>query len=234
MARLPRICLPGIPQHIIQRGNDRQACFGSEEDFAAYAHWLAESSGRYRVAIHAWVFMTNHVHLLVTAEEADGVSRMMQSLGRQYVRYYNHSYRRTGTLWEGRFRSCVVDAEHYLLVCQRYIELNPVRAGMVDDPGDYVWSSYRANGLGVDIRHWRPHRIYRETGGTPADRAAAYRELFAGHLDRPTLDAIRKATNQGMALGSEGFKEEIARLAGRRVKPLKRGPVPKTNEEFLL
>jgi len=136
MARLPRICLPGIPQHIIQRGNNRQVCFASEEDFAAYAHWLGEASIKNNVAIHAWVFMTNHVHLLVTPESQDGISRMMQTLGRRYVRYFNYTYKRTGTLWEGRFKSCVVDADNYLLTCQRYIELNPVRANMVEHPAN--------------------------------------------------------------------------------------------------
>ncbi len=142
MARLHRICLPGVPQHVIQRGNNRAVCFGGEEDFAAYAYWLDEYSREYEVAIHAWVFMTNHVHLLLTPapEEDDSVSTLMRSLGRRYVRYFNYSYKRTGTLWEGRCKACLVDADAYLLVCQRYIELNPVRAGMVEVPEAYPWS----------------------------------------------------------------------------------------------
>ena len=234
MARLPRLCLPGIPQHIIQRGNNRQVCFGSEVDFAAYAHWLAEYAEKYKVAIHAWVFMTNHVHLLVTPETNDSIPKLMQTLGRYYVRYFNYTYRRTGTLWEGRYKSCVVDEENYLLICQRYIELNPVRAGMVEDPGEYRWSSYQANGLGKGIKFWQPHWIYRELGDGPEACATAYRALFRGYLDKPILTRIRQATNQGMALGNERFQEEIERLAGRRVKPLKRGPKPKAKEEFLL
>ena len=166
MARLPRICLPGIPQHIIQRGTNRQVCFASEEDLSAYAHWLEESAKKNQVAIHAWVFMTNHVHLLVTPQTSNGVSRMMQTLGRHYVRYFNYTYQRTGTLWEGRFKSCVIDAEEYLLTCQRYIELNPVRAGMVDSPEDYVWSSYRANGLGANVKMHTPHVLYQSLGKT--------------------------------------------------------------------
>jgi len=134
MVRLPRICLPGIPQHIIQRGNNRQPCFASDEDFATYAHWLDEYARKCEVAIHAWVFMTNHVHLLATPRTEDGISRLMQTLGRHYVRYFNYTYKRSGTLWEGRFKSCVVDEENYLLICQRYIELNPVRANMVVSP----------------------------------------------------------------------------------------------------
>lgn len=168
MARLPRLCLPGIPQHIIQRGTNRQACFASEDDFAAYAHWLDECARINGVAIHAWVFMTNHVHLLATPEEAGGISRMMQMLGCHYVRYFNHSYRRTVALWEGRFKSCVVDAEDYLLICQRYIELNPVRANMVESPSDYQWSSYKANGQGEAINMWTPHAVYHAFGETVA------------------------------------------------------------------
>lgn len=140
LARLRRICPTGIPQHIIQRGNNRQACFGDEANFQAYAHWLLKFSTKHRVVIHGWVFMTNHIHLLVTPETNEGISRMMQDLGRHYVRYFNHTYRRSGTLWEGRFKSCVIDAEDYLLQCQRYIELNSVRANMVNDPADYPWS----------------------------------------------------------------------------------------------
>ena len=227
MARLPRICLPGVPQHIVQRGTNRQLCFASEEDFAAYAYWLDECSRKFRVAIHAWVFMTNHVHLLITPETTDGVSRMMQTLGRHYVRYFNHTYRRTGTLWEGRFKSCVVDAENYLLVCLRYIELNPVRAGMVAAPGDYTWSSYQSNGLGQPINLWTPHRIYRDLGATATERSAAYRELFVGQLDTTILNQIRQASNQGMVLGNDRFKREVERLSGRRVTLLKRGPKPK-------
>ncbi|MEG7522289.1 MAG: transposase [Chromatiales bacterium] len=130
MTRQLRITPPGIPQHITQRGNNRQACFAAHEDFSAYAHWLREAAERYQVAIHAWVFMTNHVHLLATPSIQDGISNMMQLIGRHYVRYFNHAYKRSGTLWEGRFKSCVIDAEDYLLICQRYIELNPVCASM--------------------------------------------------------------------------------------------------------
>ncbi|MCW8903557.1 transposase [Sedimenticola sp.] len=156
MACFPRIRLPGIPQHVIQRDNNRWACFGLDEDFAAYAHWLEEYARQFDVAIYAWVFMTNHVHLLVPLVTVDGVSSLMQSLGRRYVRYFNYTYRRSGTLWEGHFKSCVVDAEDYVLLCQRYIELNPARAGMVMFPGDYRWSSYGANGLGRSVACWTP------------------------------------------------------------------------------
>ena len=134
MPRRKRLCPTGVPQHILQRGNNRQACFATDNDIAAYANWLAEAVDKYKVAIHAWVFMTNHVPLLVTPRREGCISAMMQYLGRYYVRYFNITYERTGTLWEGRFRSCLVQTETYLLVCHRYIELNPVRAGMVADP----------------------------------------------------------------------------------------------------
>lgn len=235
MARLPRICSPGIPQHIIQRGNNRQACFASERDFSAYAHWLEEFSRKYHVAIHAWVFMTNHVHLLATSGTEAGISKMMQMLGLQYVRYFNNTYQRSGTLWEGRFKSCVVDAEEYLLVCQRYIELNPVRAGMVSTPEKYAWSSYQANGLGKHIKLWSPHPTYQQLGENPEERLKAYRQLFRGHLDTPTIHQIRLATNNGMALGNDNFRKEIEKATGRRVTPMKRGTKPKseTQQQFL-
>jgi len=234
MARLPRICLPGITQHVIQRGNNRQACFASEDDFAAYAYWLEKFSRQYHVAIHAWVFMTNHVHLLMTPETRDGISKLMQTLGRQYVRYFNHTYKRTGTLWEGRFKSCVVDAEDYVLICQRYIELNPVRAGMVVAPGDYKWSSFKANGLAKKMELWQPHFVYNSLGATPQARADAYRTLFSSALDSSVLEQIRQASNKGMALGNDKFKQQIQLLSGRRVMSQKPGPRPKNEKEFLL
>lgn len=238
MARLPRISLPGIPQHVIQRGNNRQACFATEVDYAAYAHWLAEYAEKYRVAIHAWVFMTNYVHLLMTPKTGNGISRLMQTLGRHYVRYFNYTYRRTGTLWEGRFKSCVVDAENYLLICQRYIELNPVRAGMVSTPSEYKWSSYISNGLAQPARVWTPHPVYKALGRESKMRAERYRELFRGHIEPELLTQVRQSVNQGMVLGIDRFKEEIKRLSGRRVSPIKRGPKPKQvnteDNKFLL
>jgi len=227
MARLPRLCYPGIPLHIIQRGTNRQACFASEEDFAAYASWLDEYSRKCLVAVHAWVFMTNHVHLLVTPQTGDGVSRMMQMIGRHYVRYFNYCYKRSGTLWEGRFKSCVVEADRYLLVCQRYIELNPVRASMVALPADYTWSSYQANGMGRNVKFWTPHPAYQELGKNKASRISAYRSLFKAYLDEEEINHIRHASNKCMALGSDKFKEEVEQLTGRRVTSLKRGPKPK-------
>jgi len=221
---LARVCLPGIPQHIIQRKNNRQVCFADSADFAAYADWLYEASEKNQVAVHAWVFMTNHVHLLVTPQTEEGLSRMMQTLGRRYVRYFNHTYRRTGTLWEGRFKSCLVETERYLLTCQRYIEMNPVRAGMVAELGEYHWSSYQANALGIATKLCTPHESYLQLAAMGAERQAAYRRLFSVTLDDAQLEDIRCAVNKGMALGSDRFKDEIEILTERRMRPGRPGP----------
>ena len=160
MTRLPRIALPSIPQHVIQRGNNRQPCFYADDDYHFYLECLGEAARKYHVSIHAYVLMTNHVHLLLTPAAMTGVSQVMQTLGRRYVRYINHTYRRSGTLWEGRYHASLVQADHYLLTCYRYIELNPVRAGMTDDPAGYRWSSYRCNALGQPDKLIEPHEYY--------------------------------------------------------------------------
>ena len=214
MPRRLRNCPSGFPVHIIQRGNNRQAIFSSDRDLAAYAMWLAEGSEKYDLKIHGWVFMTNHVHLLVTPVREGSVSRLMQFVGRQYVRYFNHTYCRTGTLFEGRFRSCLVEQEEYLLTCLRYIEFNPVRAGMVRDPGDYVWSSYRAHGLGTEIAMWSPHGDYLILGTTARDRCRVYRQLMCENMDVDLIARIRHCTNTGLVLGTKRFRDDISKLTG--------------------
>ena len=223
MARLQRFCPAGIAAHIIQRGNNRTVCFAAEEDFIAYAHYMKIYAEQFGVAVHAWVFMTNHVHLLVTPQNSEGVSLMMQSLGRRYVRYFNGRYRRTGTLWEGRFKSGLVDSETYVLRLYRYIELNPVRAGMVEDPGSYYWSSYGSNALGESSNIISAHSVYLGLGLEAEMRRAAYRALLNQSLREDTFSEIRGAVNRGLALGSEKFKTEIELLHGRRVTPRKAG-----------
>ncbi|WP_435276381.1 transposase [Psychrobium sp. nBUS_13] len=223
MARLPRVSPIGVPQHIIKRGNNHQVCFASEQDFAAYAGWLKDYSSKFEVAIHAWVFMTNHVHLLCTPLNHNAISQMMQGLGRQYVRYFNHSYKRTVTLWEGRYKSCLVQEEEYLLQLYRYIEHNPVRAKMVEDPADYAWSSYQINGLGKESSLCTPHSLYISLGKDEDDRQCAYRDLFKHYVDNKLITNIRDSVNRGMAIGSEQFKREIELLTGRRMQPKKRG-----------
>lgn len=224
MARLRRYCPGGIPQHVIQRGNNRAACFGADSDMAAYAHFLHEAASEYRIAIHGWVFMTNHVHLLVTPEQDDSLSRTMQALGRRYVRYFNRCYQRTGTLFEGRFKSCIIQEQRYLLTCLRYIELNPVRAGMVKHPGDYFWTSHHANAAGRASKLWDPHPQYLSLGATDCERQKRYRGLFAQHLQDDQLTEIRNSINQELALGSQHFRQKIEKLGGRRQQLLRRGP----------
>lgn len=226
MARLRRIAPLGIPQHVVQRGNNRQTCFGCEQDMANYASLMDEYSRKFSVEIHAWVFMSNHVHLLLSPNKNNAISDMMQSIGRRYVRFFNRKYRRTGTLWEGRFRSGLVQSEKYFLQCQRYIELNPVRAGMVTAPAEYAWSSYRCHALGKEIAMSTPHEVYLSLGDDQRIRQAAYRALFHSQLANETINDIREAVNKGLALGDEKFKEEIERLHHRRLRPARMGRPP--------
>jgi len=219
MPRRSRLFLPGVPQHLIQRGNNRQACFFADEDYRSYLAWLAEYADKTGCRLHAYVLMTNHVHLLVSADGAGATGALMKALGQRYVQYVNRVYRRSGSLWEGRFRSCPVQEEDYLLACQRYIELNPVRAGMVAHPGDYPWSSYCANAQGDANPLLRPHRLYLALGGEASARQAAYRELFRYELEPGLVDRIRRASNGNFVLGSERFAAEVAAVLGRRTLP---------------
>jgi putative transposase len=223
MARLPRMNLPGVAQHIIQRGNNRQICFSSSQDYLVYRDWLMEYAGKHEMAIHAYVLMTNHVHILATPKHEVSIPKTMQSLGRKYVRYFNHVYRRSGTLWEGRYKSSLVQNENYLMECYRYIELNPVRAGMVDDPANYRWSSYRSNALSQQEKGLTWHPEYRSLGTTNDQRCEAYMALFTAHIDGVMIKDIRGAVNKGLVLGSERFKDEIERNLNRRVRPAKMG-----------
>lgn len=237
MPRRPRLMLPNVPLHLIQRGNNRQVCFVADEDFRCYLDWLKEYADKTGSRIHAYVLMTNHVHLLVSSPSANGVGAMMKALGQRYVQYFNRTYRRSGSLWEGRYRSCLTQAEDYLLACQRYIELNPVRAGMVAHPADYPWSSYRANAQGDEDALVTPHEIYLGLGVTQASRLAAYRELFRSELEPGLVEQIRQASNGNFALGSARFAEEIAAALGRRVTPGKSGrprklPEPESGDLF--
>jgi len=226
MARLGRYFIPDQPLHVIQRGNDRKAVFFDEDDFVQYRNWLMAAAGANGLAVHAYVLMTNHVHLLATPAGAESLPRTMQSLGRRYVRYINGRYRRTGTLWEGRYRAVPIDTEAYFIACCRYIELNPVRARMVKHPRQYRWSSYRAHAEGKDDALAAFHPVWRRLGRSAAARQQAYRDLIGEKLDPGFVEALRAATNGGWALGSERFRAEIAEAACRRAGPLPRGPRP--------
>ena len=218
MPRKARIRHAGVPQHVIQRGNNRTACFFADADYRIYLDSLMEGSARYGCDIHAYVLMTNHVHLLVTPETEESLPRMMRYLGSRYVQYVNHVYRRSGTLWEGRYKSSLVDTEGYLLTCYRYIELNPVRAGMVGDASDYKWSSYRSHALGQGNELIQDHPCYLALGATDQSRQAAYQALFRHQMDEALLTEIRNSVNSGTALGSERFKDEIEAALSRSVR----------------
>ncbi len=223
MARLGRYFLPDQPLHVIQRGNNRQAIFFSDADRETYLAWLLAAAREYGCRIHAYVLMTNHVHLLLTPETAESLPRLMQSLGRRYVRYLNYARERTGTLWEGRYRAAPIDGEAYLLACCRYIELNPVRARMVRHPREHRWSSYGANALGLPDPLVSPHPLYRALGRSAGDRLASYRALFRERLAESFIEELRGATNGGWALGDAAFKRRVAKAAKRRAEPLPRG-----------
>ena len=226
MARKPRFNLPGIPQHVIQRGNNRDPCVLGEQDHQRYLADLHEALTRNDCRLHAYVLMTNHVHLLVTPMADHGVSHLMQDVGRKYVRYVNHTYGRSGTLWEGRFKASLVDSEAYLLVCMRYIELNPVRAAMVEHPGAYRWSSYGQNAYGRSDRLLSSHPLYTALGLDAPRRQEAYRELFRHHIDAALTHEIQEAVNQELVLGRDRFKERIEEMTTRQTRPRKTGRSP--------
>jgi putative transposase len=223
MPRQPRIDLPHIPQHVVQRGNDRRPCFFQAIDHLRYLDELRDCSRRVGCAVHAYVLMTNHVHLLVTPSEPGQVGAVMQALGRRYVRYVNDRYHRTGTLWEGRYKACPVDSETYLLRCYRYIELNPVRAAMVSAPGDYRWSSHAFNAHGAHDPLLQPHPAYLALGAEPRARQQAYRQLVREALTPDDLDAIRLRLQRQHALGPDRFRRAIEAQLSRPAGPARIG-----------
>ncbi|MFC1688866.1 transposase [Pseudomonadota bacterium] len=214
MARKPRIDVAGIPQHVIQRGVNRSVCFIDDFDHNYYLYSLHHAAEQHDCQIHAYVLMTNHVHLLVTGHSLGSVSAMMQCLGRRYVGKFNKRHERTGTLWEGRFKSGLVDSERYVLTCYRYIELNPVRAGIVNNPGEFLWSSVHANAFGKVDKLVDPHPVFQMLGPDKASRMASYRDLLAQDMDKDEITSIRNHVNQGKALGSRKFQLYVESLTG--------------------
>ena len=227
MARLPRFVITGHPQHVIIRGNNREPIFYSDEDYRFYLDKLQDACIKHQCAIHAYVLMTNHVHLLMTPHTEDGISKTMQMLGRYYVQYFNFTHNRTGTLWEGRYKASLVDSEAFALTCYRYIELNPVRANMVQHPAEYPWSSYRCNALGQANAQPNslitPHYLYEALGSDASQRQTAYQALFNAHIDDKTLAEVRMSANKAWVLGSDYFKDKIAAQLNRRAAPNARG-----------
>ena len=221
MARRHRIDLPGVAQHVIQRGVDRSVCFVDDHDREFYLATLSEGARKHDCAVHAYVLMTNHVHLLATSGRSGGLSRLMQSLGRRYVRWFNDRHRRTGTLWEGRFRSSLVDTERYVLSCYRYIETNPVRAQMIRDPLEYRWSSAKGNAGSFVDPLLSPHETYAALSSDPVTRRRRYRALLLEALGQDEVADIRAHVNQGAAYGPDRFQRQIEELTGRtpRLRP---------------
>jgi len=230
MPRRPRTHLDGVPLHIVQRGHNRQPCFLGEEDYQAYLYWLGEALAKERCTLHAYALMTNHVHLLISPERAAAIPRLIIALGRRYVQYFNLTHRRTGTLWDSRYKSSLIQAETYLLACQRYIELNPVRAGMVNDPAHYRWTSYRHHALGQVNPYLTSHECYLGLACDEATRQASYRELFRSELDQAALSDIRLALNQSQPLGNSKFYAAIEAATGQRREAKPRGR-PRTQGE---
>jgi putative transposase len=219
VARQPRLAIPAYPQHVIQRGHNRQGVFVDDTDRRQYLAWLHEASSEHGLAVHAYVLMDNHVHLLATPAGDASLSQAMQAVGRRYVRWFNRRHGRSGTLWEGRFRSSLVEADRYLLACQRYIESNPVRAGMVEAPADWPWSSHRHHaGLALDALV-KPHPTVWALGNTPFERESAYRRLFDESVSQAEHEWLRASLLAGRPTASADFQKKLELASGRRVIP---------------
>jgi len=223
MPRRPRIFVPGHPVHVIQRGNNKGQVFFGPKDAQTYLDWLKEAADEHGLAVHVYVLMSNHIHLLVSPETVHALPRAMRDLNWRFSRHINGTQARTGSLWEGRYRASLIEAEDYFFACSRYIELNPVRAGLAPSPGAYRWSSYKANAEGKADPVVTPHAVYEALGSTPETRTAAYRALFEGTLSEASLTAIRDAVNGGFPLGQDPFMAFVSRHAGHPVTQRKRG-----------
>ena len=223
MPRQPRFYYPGAVLHVVQRGNDRGRVFVGDHDRRFFVRCLIEASRTHGVAVHAYVLMTNHVHLLVSPGDEHAMPRTMQTLGRRYVSWFNHAHGRTGTLWEGRYKAALVDTDAYFFTCMQYVERNPVRAGMVEAPAEYRWSSYGANALGQDDALLTPHALYADLGADVTERCNAYRKSFEQAISADVLHAIRDATRFEWALGSDAFRHLVEARTGRRASRLPLG-----------
>jgi len=228
MARLPRLTLPGLPHSVIQRGNNRQPIFETTADYQTMLGLLAESAKACQVAIHAYVLMENHFHLLATPQSDNGLTQLMQAVGRRYVRYFNDVHHRTGTLWEGRYRSTVIESEPYVLACMAYLDLNPVRSGLVSQAADYPWSSFgHYSGLRTD-KLITSHPLIWALGNTPFAREAAYTQMVQAGISAVQQAALTDATLSGWALGSPEFVENLQKVTPRRLTKGRAGrPVSK-------
>jgi putative transposase len=230
MARLPRLVIPFQAHHVTQCGIDRQPIFRDDADHLAFLGWLRSAAKQFKVALHAYVLMQDHIQLLLSPSDVDGLGRMMQWIGRLYVPYFNQKYGRAGTLWQGRFKASVIDSEAYFMLCSRYIELDPVRANLVADPGDYRWSSYAHHSGAQADNLITDHPLYWALGNTPFEREAAYKELARQPLGLDEINTLNLAVPKGWALGSDRFKKNLEKRILRRVSPAKRGRPAKKSQ----
>lgn len=233
MPRRPRYHVDHVPLHIVQRGHNRERCFFEEADYQRYLAWLHEALTEADCTLHAYVLMTNHVHLLLTPRSADAVPGAIISLGRRYVQHVNRTYKRTGTLWDSRYKSSLIQSNRYLIACQRYIELNPVRAGIVRDPADYPWSSHRVHAFGKPNDVVSPHALYWALGRDGLERQRAYRKLFNAQPDHIAIESIRVAVRQSQPVGDKPFLDAVEkavsarRETGPKDEPLEDLPPPR-------
>jgi len=231
MARLSRIVIPNQPLHIMQRGNNRQDIFESEDDMFRIKEDIEYSLSKSNCHLHAYVIMSNHLHLLITPDDKVQLSRFMQSMANRYVRYYNAKHQRTGTIWEGRFKSCLVDSDNYLFSLYKYIEMNPVKANMVEYAADYLWSSYHCNALGESDKLITEHKLYTCLGSNSEERYTRYKELFSElSISQQQEEQITKATLAGEVYGSTGFHHKISQLISRVTQLSKHGGDRKSQE----
>ena len=223
MPRKPRFFIPGMAVHVVQRGHSRHPVFFDTSDHHAYLDYLHDAISRHGCKLHAYVLMTNHVHLLITPDTRNGVSLVMQSVNRLYVPYINYTYGSSGSIWEGRFKASLIDQQEYLSTCMRYIELNPLRAGMVTAPEEYRWSSYGVNAWGDSDNRITPHSLYLMLGDEEESRRQAYKELFKFHLDKEVISDIRKACKTGTPLGNDRFRNMVEQKLRCKVGQDRRG-----------
>lgn len=232
MPRKLRLHLPDVSQHVIQRGVDRMPTFFADDDCLFYLALLQEYTAKHHIQLHAYCLMTNHVHLLLSAPDAAALGKLMQDIGRRYVQYINKTYKRCGTLWQGRYKASFVQSQEYLLTCMRYIELNPIRANMVQAPAEYRFSSYGCNALGKANPLITPHIEYLQLGSTPTTQQQHYRDLFMHEIDEPALNLIRIATQQGVVVGDSRFSDLISQRVGFSVVPRTQGRPKKPVQEI--
>ncbi|MBL4827423.1 MAG: transposase [Spongiibacteraceae bacterium] len=230
MARLPRLHLADIPQHIIQKGHNNLPCFFDESDYLFYLESLKIAADQYKVEVHAYALLSNSVQLIATPRISNAIASMMQSLGRRYVQYINHRYQRSGTLWSGRYKSSLIDSEAYLLSCYRYVELQPLYQGITDSPEKYRWTSFHHHTQTKPNHLIYDHRLYHALGENKEDRANHYRETFKQVFDTRLKEFIAETVSMGKILGDDKFKEKIEEIANIRLRPKKRGRPPKKKQ----